>query len=264
MVVLEAADLDIKSVGIGDQVLWDIGPEHAPTHAVGDVVGVLHGGDDPVVVVLRDTGEEYHVKWHAIRAIHPRKATTPPGMLEHPKVKGICPACGLQLLFLAAGGFVTCGNVDCKAPDAAHALLWEATYERMKRSERGVSTRGYEIPSGLAGELKRWWLDEAEADFEQTVPKMLEYGGETHRSSDLEVMGDALIELLGWDAFALETRPVAQELGAWFYALGKVSRLLTDYKAGRPGKADTWFDLSVYCMMARRIQQTGAWPGETT
>lgn len=105
--------------------------------------------------------------------------------------------------------------------------------------------------------LEEWWVRTAASDARQTAPKVEEYGGVGAGSADLRIMGDALAELCGMgDA----PEPVKAELACWFYALGKVSRLVSDYKQGRPGKQDTWFDLTVYSMMARRIQETGTWP----
>lgn len=40
-----------------------------------------------------------------------------------PRVKGACPGCGAQALFLASGGYVTCQNLNCRVPDAATDLL---------------------------------------------------------------------------------------------------------------------------------------------
>lgn len=97
----------------------------------------------------------------------------------------------------------------------------------------------------------------ARDDFEQMLPKLHEYGGTGEGSSDLRVMGDALAELCGMhDA----EDAVKQELACWFYTLGKVARLISDYKQGRSGKPDTWHDITVYSMMARRLQETGRWP----
>ena len=53
---------------------------------------------------------------------------------------------------------------------------------------------------------------------------------------------------------------VKEELACWFYSLGKVSRLISDYKHGNAGKPDTWFDLGIYAMMSRRLQEVGHWP----
>jgi hypothetical protein len=108
-----------------------------------------------------------------------------------------------------------------------------------------------------ASELFEWWMHTSFEDFVATVPKMLEYGGGGQGSADLQVMGDAQAELIG-----MHSAPdaVKQELGVWFYTLGKVSRLISDYKNQRSGKADTWFDISIYAKMARRIQEVGRWP----
>lgn len=45
-------------------------------------------------------------------------------------VKGRCPACGLHTLFVADGGYLTCSNVDCTRPDAAHELIGEVADAR--------------------------------------------------------------------------------------------------------------------------------------
>ena len=108
-----------------------------------------------------------------------------------------------------------------------------------------------------ARDLARWWHETAEADFEAMAPKVAEYGGAGGGSADLRLMGDNLAELLNWrDA----PEAVRQELAVWFYVQGKAARLVSDYQQQRPGKADTWHDLSVYTMMARRLQDAGTWP----
>ena len=40
-----------------------------------------------------------------------------------PGVRGQCPACGRHSLFLAAGGYVTCGNGTCVDPTFVADLL---------------------------------------------------------------------------------------------------------------------------------------------
>lgn len=117
--------------------------------------------------------------------------------------------------------------------------------------------RMFRIPESVDNDLAWWWLQQAAEDLGKTAPKTQEYGGAGDGSADLRTMGYALAELCGLhDA----EEPVKLELAVWFYALGKISRLISDYKAGRPGKADTWFDLAVYAQMGRRIQATGRWP----
>lgn len=105
--------------------------------------------------------------------------------------------------------------------------------------------------------LEPWWLETVRDDLRRALPKIEEYGGAGEGSADLRVMGDALAELCGMrDA----DDAVKQELACWFYALGKISRLISDYRQGKPGKPDSWHDLTVYSMMARRLQDTGRWP----
>lgn len=141
------------------------------------------------------------------------------------------------------------------------ALVHSLASEALGGDERGVPlTDSHRVVlEETPGEsVEHWWLRTAQRDFEATVPKMVEYGGAGSGSSDLRTMGYALAELCD-----LHDAPdaVKLELAVWFYILGKVSRLVSDYKAGKAGKPDTWFDISVYAMMGRRIQETGDWPG---
>lgn len=115
----------------------------------------------------------------------------------------------------------------------------------------------FEPPSPAMKQTAQWWLDTAAQDFTAAVPKAMEYGGTRGGSADLRLMGDNLSELLEWENVPDATR---QELAVWFYVQGKAARLVSDYQQRRPGKADTWHDLTVYSMMARRLQEAGAWP----
>lgn len=45
-------------------------------------------------------------------------------MMNVEDVRGKCPACHNETLFLGSGGYVTCGWTDCPAPDAASQLLY--------------------------------------------------------------------------------------------------------------------------------------------
>jgi hypothetical protein len=47
-----------------------------------------------------------------------------------------------------------------------------------------------------------------------------------------------------------------------FYLLGKATRVFGAYQRGGRPSDDTWHDLTVYSMMARRVRETGGWPGE--
>lgn len=41
----------------------------------------------------------------------------------NPKVRGRCPSCGFESLFLGNNGYVTCSRVECKEPGSATNLL---------------------------------------------------------------------------------------------------------------------------------------------
>lgn len=114
-----------------------------------------------------------------------------------------------------------------------------------------------QVAEARTPELDRWWSATTRNDMRQAIPKIDEYGGTLEGSADLRVMGFALSELRMPPGSSPE---VQQEVACWFYALGKVSRLISDYNQGKPGKPDTWHDLTVYSMMARRIQEAGRWP----
>lgn len=113
------------------------------------------------------------------------------------------------------------------------------------------------LPAGIGEDTFAWWLATMIGDFDAMAPKMAEYGGTEEGSADLQIMGNALAELCG-----MHDAPdaVKQEMACWFYALGKISRLVSDYKQNSRGKDDTWHDLTVYSMMARRLQEAGRWP----
>lgn len=112
---------------------------------------------------------------------------------------------------------------------------------------------------GQQAELMRWWLTTAYEDFQASTPKTEEYG-----AHDLEIMGAVLVLLSFKEKISIlaeaQAAPIGSELACWFYVLGKVARLVSDYMAQRPGKPDTWHDITVYSMMARRIQEHGRWP----
>lgn len=47
----------------------------------------------------------------------------------HPRVKGYCPSCGGDALFVGTGGYVTCAKIGCENPGAATDVLkgWDGT-----------------------------------------------------------------------------------------------------------------------------------------
>lgn len=105
--------------------------------------------------------------------------------------------------------------------------------------------------------LADWWMDEAHKEAQETAMKAIEYG-----SADLKVMGEAMLTLLpnlGTGLSVEQRQQVGQELGIAFYVLGKVARLFGAYEQGRMPSDDTWFDLSIYPKMVRRIRQVGEW-----
>lgn len=54
---------------------------------------------------------------------------------NHPRIRGRCPSCGAESLFLGAQGYVTCSVIGCKDPGAAHDLL-AAEYRGEQRARR--------------------------------------------------------------------------------------------------------------------------------
>lgn len=103
----------------------------------------------------------------------------------------------------------------------------------------------------LRQELTDWWMTLAQHEVDQVIPKAIEYG-----ASDLDVMASAMVLLLPKDR---RDRRIGLEMAVAFYALGKVARLFGAFEEGKLPSDDTWHDLGVYCRMAQRIRETGAW-----
>lgn len=57
---------------------------------------------------------------------------------RHPRVRGRCPSCGSETLFLGSNGYVTCSVLGCKEPGAATDLLSAA---RPREKERELVAR---------------------------------------------------------------------------------------------------------------------------
>lgn len=114
-------------------------------------------------------------------------------------------------------------------------------------------------------ELAVWWLAKADSEVRPMVEKMLEYGG-SGRALDLEEIGRGLVhsgiivapEFLGPDG---EPSPGhLQELGIYFYLLGKFARWTAAVAEGRKVSDDTLLDIGVYVRMAQRVREAGGWP----
>lgn len=100
-------------------------------------------------------------------------------------------------------------------------------------------------------ELLSWWREVTEQDIAQMLPKVGEYG-----AYDLSMIGNTLLDILD-----RENQPdrVGQEMGCFFYLLGKVARMASAYKEDRLPSDDTLHDIVVYAMMIRRIRAKGEW-----
>jgi hypothetical protein len=133
----------------------------------------------------------------------------------------------------------------------ARAMLRETVrmYEHASQDSEAVpgSTEGHDDATPQddpPAEIQSWWLAVAETDLAAFQPKLRQYG-----SHDLLVVGMGLNPNLD--------RQQAMEAGVAFYVLGKAARAVEAYRNGFSASDDTWHDLTVYSMMARRIQQTG-------
>jgi hypothetical protein len=102
-------------------------------------------------------------------------------------------------------------------------------------------------------ELTNWWTNKGCQDAELVVEKYQEYGN----TALLEV-GRQLADVMGR---ATATDAEAQELGIWFFMVGKMARWKTAILKGEQASKDTFDDLAIYATMARRVYEKGGWPG---
>lgn len=133
-----------------------------------------------------------------------------------------------------------------------------ADEERGKRvTEEERNQREIDLQFAVSN-LKTWWGTLSAQDADKTAPKAVEYG-----AVDLDIMGQAMVSLGGdlWNGASQEEKlAIGREMACAFYALGKVSRVFSAFQQGRAPSDDTWLDITVYSVMARRIRQTGEWP----
>lgn len=101
--------------------------------------------------------------------------------------------------------------------------------------------------------LPEWWRQNSEVQLNMLLPKAQQYG-----SNSLERLGAQLARI----GNRVPTAAEAQELGVYFYALGKMERWSDAVLHKEPVSSDTLVDLSVYCNMVLRIRDAGEWPGK--
>lgn len=129
--------------------------------------------------------------------------------------------------------------------------------------ERSVQAEDLEAIATPEQELHGWWVQTAKAEIEPMLAKMREYGG-LGRAIDLEEIGRGLVQS-GVRTPAMEYGQPAlshelQELGIYFYLLGKFARWTAAVAEGRPVSDDTLHDIGVYVRMAQRVRAVGGWP----
>ena len=103
--------------------------------------------------------------------------------------------------------------------------------------------------------LYDWWVSTSRKDAQKVVPKAAEYGSES-----LVALGRALEGLMGSEGHGEAS---ASEVAIFVYLTGKMARWAAAIKRGDKVSDDTLLDITTYSMMARRIRDAGAWPGET-
>lgn len=114
-------------------------------------------------------------------------------------------------------------------------------------------------------ELRGWWEQTAHDEVAGLTAKMVEYGG-LHRATDLEEIGRGLVNSgvrmigrNGPEGYA-GSDAAYQELGCYFYLLGKFARWTAAVAEGRTVSDDTLLDIGIYVRMVQRIRAVGGWP----
>ena len=113
------------------------------------------------------------------------------------------------------------------------------------------------------GELRGWWEQTAHDEVAGLIAKMVEYGG-LSRATDLTEIGRHLTEVGVSEGPLLGNGAVQegwlQELGIYFYLVGKFARWSAAIQEGRPVSDDTLLDIGIYVRMAQRVRAVGGWP----
>lgn len=105
-----------------------------------------------------------------------------------------------------------------------------------------------------AAEMETWWHDLASSDLKLLIPKAREYS-----NYDLQIIGQVMADVIGWKGAKNPT--VYQELGCFWYLLGKVGRMAGAYRNGELPSDDSILDARIYAIMVARIRDCGSWPG---
>lgn len=116
-------------------------------------------------------------------------------------------------------------------------------------------TEGFDAVSALKG----WWEQTAHDEIAGLTAKMVEYGG-LERATDLEDIGRALVAAGVLPDQNRDSSSQSQELGIYFYLVGKFSRWTAAIREGRPVSDDTLHDIGIYVRMAQRVRAVGGWP----
>lgn len=127
--------------------------------------------------------------------------------------------------------------------------------EAMKNHE---TIEGVDSVSALRG----WWEQTANDEVAGLLGKMVEYGG-LSRATDLTEIGRHMVEAGVEIPIGISQEDVEgwlQELGVYFYLVGKMARWSAAIKEGRSVSDDTLLDIGIYVRMAQRIRAVGGWP----
>ena len=132
-----------------------------------------------------------------------------------------------------------------------------------RRALRAEESHGAATEEEAVGQLRGWWEQTAHDEISGLIAKMVEYGG-LSRATDLTEIGRHLTEV-GVPAGPLlgngQTQEGwLQELGIYFYLVGKFSRWSAAIQEGRPVSDDTLLDIGIYVRMAQRVRAVGGWP----
>lgn len=114
-------------------------------------------------------------------------------------------------------------------------------------------------------DLQTWWIDNAMEEASELVDKAREYGG-TGRAKDLVELGQTMVDLgiripdSAYTGKGNIQEGFLQELGIYFYLVGKMGRWSAALQSGHLVSDDTLKDIGIYVRMAQRARNCGGWP----